>query len=172
MNAIRLALPAVAALLMAACATQPGPLRGDYAPITPADAVDHDATGTMVRWGGRVLRVEPLEGRTCFEMISTRLYANGRPHWASDEVSGRFVACRAGFYDPAVFQQNREVTFTGRVDGYETRKIGEYDYRLPRVDASVVYLWPQRDQVEVLMADPLYYPYHAPYRRRVGGYLY
>src|SRR5690606_12024145 len=115
MNAFRLALPVLAILLLAACVSQPGPLRGDYAPITPAEAVDHDATGAMVRWGGRVVRVDPKQGRTCFEIISTRLYANGRPRWASDEVRGRFLACRAGFYDPAVFEKNREVTFVGRI---------------------------------------------------------
>jgi outer membrane lipoprotein len=32
-----------------------------------------------------------------------------------------------------VFGKNREVTFTGRIDGYENRRIGEYDYRFPRV---------------------------------------
>ncbi len=172
MNAFRLALPALAMLLLAACATQPGPLRGDYAPITPADAIDHDATGTMVRWGGRVVRVEPKQGRTCFEIISTRLYANGRPRWASDEVGGRFLACRAGFYDPAVFEKNREVTFIGSIDGYETRKIGEYDYRFPRVEASVIYLWPRRDRVDVMVVDPYPYPYYYPFRGwRPSGYL-
>src|SRR3546814_1580673 len=62
-------------------------------------------------------------------MISTRLNANGRPYWATDDTGGRFIACRAGFYDPAVFEKNREVSFTGRIDGYENRRIGGYDYR-------------------------------------------
>ncbi|MDQ2703411.1 MAG: Slp family lipoprotein [Pseudomonadota bacterium] len=161
MNAIRLALPALSLLLLAACATQPGPLRGDYAPITPQDAVDHEATGAMVRWGGRVVQVEPQQGRTCFQVISTRLNSSGRPYHDSDDVGGRFIACRAGFYDPAVFEKNREVTFTGRIDGYESRKIGEYDYRFPRVDASVVYLWPVRERVDVI-AHPMY-PYYTPW---------
>ena len=96
------------------------------------------------------LQVEPQPNSTCFEMIATRLAVTARPYWASDDTGGRFIACRTGFYDPAVFEQNREVTFTGRIDGYETRKIGGYDYRFPRVDADVVYLWPVRDQVDVI----------------------
>ena len=48
-------------------------------------------------------------------MIATRLTAHGRPYWAADDTNGRFIACRTGFYDPAVFQVNREVTFTGRI---------------------------------------------------------
>jgi outer membrane lipoprotein len=147
---LRASILAVAAVLLAACATQPLPLQGEFTDITPRDAVQRDSTGTMVRWGGRIVRTEPQSNRTCFEMISTRLGSYGRPYWASDDVGGRFIACKAGFYDPAVFQVNREVTFTGRIDGYENRKIGGYDYRFPRVAADVVYLWPVRERVDVI----------------------
>ena len=50
----------------------------------------------------------------------------------SEDGSGRFIACKAGFYDPAIFLKNRELTVLGRIDGYESRKIGEYDYRHAR----------------------------------------
>lgn len=144
---------AVAALVLAltGCATASGPLKGDFATVTPHQAIEQDATGSAVRWGGRIIRTEPLADRTCFEMLSTRLDASGRPLWsAADDTHGRFIACRAGFYDPALFADKREVTFTGRIDGYEKRKIGDYEYRFPRVAADVVYLWPVRQQTERL----------------------
>lgn len=150
MTAIRFAVPFLAAAALAACATQPVPLQGQYASITPHEASARDSTGAPVRWGGRIVAVEPQQDRTCFEMISTQLDSSGRPRWASDEVGGRFIACRTGFYDPALFEKNREVTFAGRIGGYETRKIGGYDYRFPRVDANVVYLWSVRDRVDVV----------------------
>ena len=140
----------VVAATLAGCATQPRPLQGDFAQITPRQAVERDSTGALVRWGGRIVEVEPLPERTCFHMISTRLDTYGRPYWASDDVGGRFIACRTGFYDPAVFERNREVTFTGRVDGYESRRIGQYDYRVPRLATEVVYLWPVRERVDVV----------------------
>jgi len=146
----RLAVLATATVLLAACASQPQPLQGAFAQISPRDAVTTDSTGAMVRWGGRIVDVEPQPNRTCFEMISTRLSNTGRPYWASDDVGGRFIACRTGFYDPALFEKNREVTFTGRVAGYENRRIGQYDYRFPRVEADVVYLWPIRERVDVV----------------------
>lgn len=146
----RLAVLATATALLAACASQPQPLQGAFAEISPRDAVTTDSTGAMVRWGGRIVDVEPQPNRTCFEMISTRLSVTGRPYWASDDVGGRFIACRTGFYDPALFEKNREVTFTGRVAGYENRRIGGYDYRFPRVEADVVYLWPVRERVDVV----------------------
>ena len=162
MSAKRLAFPLLAATLLAACATQPVPLQGQYAAITPHEAAARDSTGAVVRWGGRIVEVEPKPNETCFEMISTRLDASGRPRWGSDEVGGRFIACRTGFYDPALFQQDREVTFAGRIDGYETRKIGGYDYRFPRVVADVVYLWPVRDRVDVIER-PVPYWWGAPW---------
>lgn len=147
---VRLAILAVAVAALAACASQPRPLQGDFAVMSPRDASATDATGQLVRWGGRIVQVEPQTNRTCFEMISTRLDVYGRPYWASDDTGGRFLACRQGFYDPALFQVNREVTFAGRVAGYETRRIGQYDYRFPRVEADVVYLWPVRERVDVV----------------------
>ena len=140
---------AIATVLLAACATQPKPLQGEFQAITPHEAAVGDHSGAVVRWGGRIIRTEPRPDRTCFEVISTRLGADGRPLWASDDTWGRFIACRTGFYDPALFQPNREVTFTGRIEAYEDRKVEEYVYRFPRVAAEVVYLWPQRERVDV-----------------------
>ena len=149
MNA-RAVLPLALAVALAGCATAAKPLRGEFTDLTPHQAVEMDATGQLVRWGGRVVRTEPLADRTCFEILSTRLDGSGRPYWAVDDTRGRFIACRAGFYDPALFTPEREVTFTGRIEGYETRRIGEYDYRFPRIAADVVYLWPVRERIEVI----------------------
>ncbi|MGH8033140.1 MAG: Slp family lipoprotein [Luteimonas sp.] len=139
------------ALLLSACVTQPKPLQGAYTEITPREAVDRDSTGTTVRWGGRIVQVEPKENTTCFEMVATRLTASGRPYYyTQDDTGGRFIACRTGFYDPAVFEKNREVTFTGRLDSYQNRRIGGYDYRFPHITADVVYLWPVRERVNLI----------------------
>jgi outer membrane lipoprotein len=142
---------AVAALaLMAGCASVPAPLQGEYTALSPREAIDTGRSGVPVRWGGRIVQTEPLADRTCFEMVSTRLDHTGRPYWGADDTGGRFIACRAGFYDPAIFAVNREVTFTGTLTGFENRRIGEYSYRFPRVDADVVYLWPVRERVDVV----------------------
>jgi outer membrane lipoprotein len=146
---VRLVLLAVSALLLAACVSAPQPLQGAFNPITPREASATDSTGASVRWGGRIVSVEPQQNRTCFEMISTNLSESARPYWGSDDTGGRFLACRTGFYDPAAFEKNREVTFIGRLAGYENRRIGAYDYRFPRVEADVVYLWPLRETVDV-----------------------
>jgi len=149
MHARLFAIAALAAAL-AGCATAVQPLRGNFDTVSPRDAAERESTGAMVRWGGRIVRTEPLADRTCFEVLSTELGSSGRPDWADDDTRGRFIACRQGFYDPALFTDKREVTFTGHIDGYETRKIGDYDYRFPRIAADVVYLWPVRERVNVV----------------------
>lgn len=147
---LKLAIIGIASALLAACATAPAPLQGDFTALTPRQAVERDSPGALVRWGGRIVQVQPGADRTCFEMIATHLDAYGRPYWASDEGTGRFIACRPGFYDPAIFEKNREVTFTGRIDSFENRRVGGYDYRFPHVAADVVYLWPIRERVRVM----------------------
>ncbi|KGO97920.1 Slp family lipoprotein [Novilysobacter defluvii] len=147
---IRLTLLALALAGLAGCATYPAPLQGGYTEMTAHQASSGDHTGLPVRWGGRIIAVEPGENRTCFQMLGIQLDGTGRPVRSSDRYDGRFLACRDGFYDPAIFQAGREVTFTGRIDGYEDREIGEYEYRLPRMAADVVYLWGIRERVDVI----------------------
>ncbi|WP_066097894.1 Slp family lipoprotein [Xanthomonas massiliensis] len=152
---LRLLLPAVTALSLAACATAPKPLQGQFAPVTPSASVASPQVGTSVRWGGKIIATKPGQGQTCFQMLSHPLDASGRPSASSADASeGRFLACRSGFYDPAVFEPGRLVTFIGKIAGYEDTKIGEYDYKLPRIEADVVYLWPVQQDVRVVP-----YPY-------------
>lgn len=149
---------ALAAALLAGCATAPGPLRGAYTVIAPVDATRPELVGASVRWGGTIAEVEPRSDRTCLQIVGRDLDALARPR-SDDNSTGRFLACRAGFYDPQVFAVGREVTVTGRIDGEEIRMIGEYEYRHPRVAADVIYLWPPRREVDVIVRDPWHYPY-------------
>jgi outer membrane lipoprotein len=146
-------LPALlfSTLLLAGCASAPKALQGEFAPIEPGQAARDGRVAERVRWGGRVVQVEPLADRSCFEVVGIRVGSDGRPLARDDHSTGRFLACRAGFYDPAVFTPGREVTISGVIDGYETRKVGDYDYRYPRLAADVVFLWPERRDVDVIV---------------------
>jgi len=143
---------AIAAL--AGCATAPTPLQGEYSSGSPSVGY---AEGERVRWGGEIISVETRPEATCFQVLSRELSETTRPR-QGDTSSGRFLACREGFYDPAVFTEGREITVNGRIAGREVRKIGDYDYPLPRVDADVVYLWPERP-----LFDDRYYYRRGPF---------
>jgi outer membrane lipoprotein len=134
-----------AAAALSGCATVPTPLAGnDFAPTTPQQAVAQNLpAGQRVRWGGEIIKVEPRSDRTCFEVLSRELYADARPN-RSDKSDGRFLACKTGFYDPALYEQGRDVTVVGTIGESEHHKVGQYDYTYAKVDATEVYLWPKR----------------------------
>jgi len=145
---MRIATTLACAALLAACATAPKPLQGQFAAVQPEEAVARGGEGDMVRWGGRIVDVRTEKLNSCFEIVGAPLDASGRPR-KLDSSTGRFIACRTGFYEPQVFAPGRELTISGRIEGFETRKVGDYDYRYPRVAADVVYLWPERREMDL-----------------------
>jgi len=132
-------------IVMAGCVSVPKPLTGGhFINVTPAGAQTDHFVGQRVRWGGGIVTVEPGKSETCFEVVSRPLGSSMRPQ-DTDRTDGRFSACASGFYDPVVYAQGREVTFVGTLQNAIVRKLGEYEYRLPRVKAETVYLWPKRE---------------------------
>ena len=128
-----------ACLILAACASVPQPLKGEFASVVPRDAAQAD--GSHVRWGGEIVRTEPEATRTCIYALSRPLNSRARPMYKSESM-GRFVACRQGFYDPEIFAKGRDITVTGTLNGTLSRKVGQYDYPYPLVEADSIYLWP------------------------------
>ena len=166
-----------ATLALTACATAPKPLRGTFRQISPRDAHSDALNSATVRWGGSIIQTHPKRDETCFEMLSVPLYSSARPKdSANDADTGRFIACHSGFYDPAIFKPGREVTFTGKITGFETTQIGDFSYQLPKLSADVIYLWPVIQRVELIPAVPLYGPgpgpgFFAPsWGWRIGGW--
>src|SRR6185312_13916671 len=97
------------ALGLGACATVPQQLAGTYPAVTPDAARGGAAQGTRVRWGGRIIDTEPQEAQTCFFVLNKSLDSQARPD-RGDQSSGRFVACKQGFYDPEVYSKGKELT--------------------------------------------------------------
>lgn len=165
-------MPPVVILVLAmllGCARPPHALRGEFPPVTVPEAqLGEVAAGTRVRWGGTLVSTTPEAERTCFELVREPLDRVARP-LDRDESDGRFIACARGFYDPAIFAPEREVTVIGTLAEASDGKVGDLDYRFPRVDAETVYLWPKRVAVDRVY----YYPYGpGPYLGFGFGYPY
>ncbi|TBR39179.1 MULTISPECIES: Slp family lipoprotein [Dyella] len=166
---------AAAIATLAGCASIPQPLQGTYTQIDTSAAQQGGAGGSKVRWGGEIISTEPGPQETCFYMLSRPLDSQARPKSSHDvEGQGRFVACRAGFYDPEVFARGREVTVTGTLHGTVSKKVGDFDYAYPRIEADVVYLWPERTYVQYPPGyyDPFWGPGWGPYWGGGWGYPY
>ncbi len=141
-------LAALSMIFVGGCATAPKPLQGQFESLSADLARQQDALGSAVRWGGEIIAVEADSQQTCFVVLSRELSPTARPMIKREESLGRFIACRPGFYDPALFAEGRDITITGRIADYETRKVSNFDYRYPRVAAEVIHLWPERRSVD------------------------
>ena len=139
---MKLAMILVASCLVA-CARPPRNLAGEYSRVDVREAQQNPRKGEAVRWGGTIVSMKPEKAQTCFEVAAFPLDREARPV-PSDESSGRFFACAPGFYEPAVYVGGREITLVGALNGTTVRKVGDFDYTFPRVDAASVYLWPER----------------------------
>lgn len=157
-----------AALALGACAGIPDKLAGDY-PGPHPDAAGPDDVGSEVRWGGRLLGVTPEAERSCFEILSRPLTDSARPGREDGRPGRRFLACRSGFADPAAYPADADITVVGTLSGFETRAIGEYDYRYPVVRLGAAHVWPERRELDPDPLPPPRWWYHDRYWR---GYPY
>jgi len=166
----------LAMLTLSACTSIPTQLQGDYPEISPA-RVEPAVYGSNVRWGGVIIDTRNEENRTCFEVLSRDLSKYMRPE-VDDRTSGRFLACKPGFYDPEVFAKGREVTLTGSIETVEEHPIDDFNYRYPVLEVSQLVLWEKRKDIIVYdNYDPFYSPYfwgrgHPYYRYPYFGHPY
>jgi outer membrane lipoprotein len=161
----RLSLFSLALLLLSACAPPAPVTEGPFAAVTPLQAREPDFAGERVRWGGSIISVTPGREETCFEILSRPLSWQARPE-RTDTTDGRFVACAPGFYDPAGYPTEREVTVTGKIGAPTLLRVGDFDYRAPRIQADTIYLWPERvAQTAPHYYDPFWDPWY-PWRFR------
>jgi len=154
---------AAAALAIAGCATIPEPLAGEYADVTPDQSSDSHI-GQRMRWGGRIVDTRPGTNETCMEILSRPLDKKARPA-DSDQHHGRFLACRSGFEDPAIFDAGRDITVIGQLTGFVEGHIGEFNYVYPRISADTLFLWSDPQPMHYYH-DPFWYdPWYGPYPR-------
>jgi outer membrane lipoprotein len=162
---IRALLTASLLLQLSACATTPAPIAtGPFTPVSLKQALSNEAVGSRVRWGGMIVSVAPLKTESCFEILSRPLDSDGEPK-QTDQTEGRFIACGAGFYDPAAYPAGREITFVGSVQAPAACKIGTYEFSCPRLAIESLHLWPKLEHHHYHYYDPFWgpWPYRYPY---------
>jgi outer membrane lipoprotein len=140
-----LLLVMAAVVLGGGCALPPAALRGEFAPLTTAEAARGVQASEPVRWGGVIAEVRPSQERTCFLIVDMPLDDSARPVRV-DQSGGRFLACAQGFLDPEVYAPDRLLTAAGWLSGTSAEKVGGYEYLAPIVEAYSVHLWPERPE--------------------------
>ncbi|WP_421620769.1 Slp family lipoprotein [Alkalilimnicola ehrlichii] len=143
MRPIWLMLLSLLGLLLAACAA--GPRYGTEAvnmDLTPLGvAAEPEAfTGERVVWGGIIVASENLKDSTRMEVLSYPLDRSQRPR-TERSPQGRFLVSQPGYVETADYAPGRQITLSGRVEEVIDGRIGEADYRYPRVIPDDLYLW-------------------------------
>lgn len=165
---IRLGLLIFFSLLFSACSYSNVPLEiREGLPDNPElGSVQNDAgayEGEQIRWGGTIISVENNESDTWIVVLAKDLGRNGRPRYV-DESIGRFIVRADEFLDPDIYEQDREITVYGPIEGKVDRKIGEKPYIYPLVKSDRLYLWPEYRSGSAYPSGYYpYYPYYYPY---------
>lgn len=120
--------------------------------------------GKQVRWGGAIIGVENFKENTVVEILSRRLSAKGRPSY-SGTSEGRFMVTVSGFIDPKEYPSERLMTVTGVISMVVEKKVGEYPYLYPMVEAEAYHMWPEMLDPYLYHHRPFYYdPWYYPWR--------
>lgn len=168
-------LPLLGVMLIAAgCASVPAAIRGtsatpqqDLARVMNAPAL---YAGQEARFGGRVVKVTNLPGRTRLEIAVVPLDDGARP-LIRQPSSGRIAAYVAGFLEPSDFYRHW-VTIVGPISGTENGAIDRADYQYVVVKATGYKRWQLTQQVVAPMGPPFMTPWgwSGPYDHGWGPY--
>ena len=124
-------------LLLAGCTAATVPTFG---PLPVIEAQQQRVIGQRVRWGGDIVSVTARADHTCFEVVDRPLDRDARP-LAGAPSDGRFYACTAGFYDPALYASG-QLTVVGCLERPTSKGLVDAGAALPRVATERLYLWP------------------------------
>ena len=89
--------------------------------------------GETVMWGGRIVEIQNQDAST--EIVVLQLELDSRNRFSDGDSSrGRFLIRSDRFLDPAIYPAGTFIIVVGRLQGGETRQIGEMPYTYPVID--------------------------------------
>ena len=118
--------------------------------------------GKTVLWGGVILETINKMDVTVMKVRQTELDFEKRPQHL-DRSAGRFIVRSAGFLDPAIYKEGREITVAGEVAGKEVLPLGDALYSYPVILAKEIHLWEKRRPYDPYWWDYPYWWYGEPY---------
>ena len=138
-------------LLLAGCVAVPDSVQGTSAApqqdLQMIQQTPQQYVGQEARFGGKVVTVQNLKGKTRLEIATLPLDSAARPRLGSPTM-GRIFADLQGFVDP-VNLGGQIVTVVGLISGQEAGKIGEADYTYITLNVTGYQRWHPVQQVMV-----------------------
>lgn len=158
------------ALLLSGCVTVPDAIKGGSAlPQQDLVRVMNDPSlyvGQESRFGGKVVKVTNLNGKTRLEIATQPLDDSARPRLGTASV-GRIYADINNFVDPTDVN-NQYVTVLGTIRGAEKGTVGAASYNFVVVDVRGYQRWHLTQQINTppQPIDP--WIWYGPSRRHPG----
>ncbi len=120
--------------------------------------------GRTVLWGGVIVQTVNRQNETLLFVRQTELDFEKRPK-DLDRSAGRFIVRYAGFLDPNIYKEGREITVGGDIAGSQVLPLENTQYTYPMVAAREIHLWekPQPVYPYYYPYYPYYYPYYDPF---------
>lgn len=97
--------------------------------------------GQQVRWGGKIISVNTNGEHSILEIKQLPLIQYGFP-LQNLPSAGVFVGKSGYDYDPALYQADLLVTFSGVITSKQTIRIADKEYDVPVIDIKAMHLWP------------------------------
>jgi len=134
---------AVAAALLAGCATPPIRDTAQVSALTPLDVQQGGpaADGTEVLWGGRIVAFDNRADHAEIEVVAFPLARDQSPLTEAPS-EGRFLLVLPGYVESADYAVGRHLTVRGLLAGTREGKVQEYAYLYPVVRGRDVHVWP------------------------------
>jgi outer membrane lipoprotein len=111
-----------------------------FGPFATVQQAPQKYIGETVLWGGRVIETRVKNNATEIMVLQMALNRWDRP-LDDDQSQGRFVIHSARFLDPALYPPGILITVAGRLQGSESRPIGEMPYTYPVIDPIEIKRW-------------------------------
>lgn len=159
-------------LLLSGCVTVPDSIKGTSA--TPQQDLVRVLNapqlyiGQESRFGGKVIKVDNLDGKTRLEIAAMPLDDAAAPILGAPSV-GRIYADVKGFIDPVDFS-NQMVTVVGPISGVEKGKIGDAQYNFLTVSVTGYQRWHRSQQIIAPAPIDPWIWYGPGYGNHRGGY--
>lgn len=153
-------------LFLSACSTLPETLQS-HTPepmMTLQQLVDDQGSGSDVRLGGVIAKVDNLQDRTRIEVVNLPISSVGKPT-LNTEPKGRFVAYFNGFVDPVTYSEGRLMTVVGNSAPDEEGKVGEFIQRFPVILGYGHQLWKIEERVIINDVGSYHSPCYGLYCR-------
>lgn len=125
-----------------------------------------DFLGRTVLWGGVIVKTTNRQEETILEIRQAELDMEKRPK-NPDSSAGRFIVRHAGFLDPVIYKQGREITIAGEIAGKEALPLEGILYTYPVILPKEIHLWekigPRRYPYPYWDYPPYWGPYGYPH---------